>query len=79
MGRLLFVTERGDLGMGPTVLEAGDEVWILPGADVPLILRRSASSGEEYRLVGEAYVHGIMQGEAVAGVQEKDLKKVILV
>ena len=78
-GRLLFVTERGDLGMGPTVLEVGDEVWILPGADVPLILRPSASSVKEYRLVGEAYVHGIMQGEAVADVQEKDLKKVILV
>jgi hypothetical protein len=65
--------------MGPTVLEVGDEVWILAGADVPLILRPSASSGEEYRLVGEAYVHGIMQGEAVADVQDKDLKKVILV
>jgi hypothetical protein len=77
-GRLLFVTGSGDLGMGPPVLEVGDEVWILTGADVPLILRPSASSGE-YRLVGEAYVHGIMQGEALADVQENDLREVILV
>lgn len=77
-GRLLFVTGSGDLGMGPPVLEVGDEVWILTGADVPLILRPSASSGE-YRLVGEAYVHGIMQGEALADVRENDLREVILV
>ncbi|CAN9214695.1 unnamed protein product [Alternaria alternata] len=78
-GRSLFVTETGYLGMGPIVVEVGDEMWIFPGADIPLILRPSASSGEEFRLVGEAYVHGIMQGEAVADVQEQDLKKVVLV
>lgn len=78
-GRVLFVTERGCLGMGPAVLEVGDEVWVLAGADVPLILRPSKSSGEEFILVGEAYIHGIMQGEVVLNVQEDEMRMVSLV
>jgi hypothetical protein len=35
---------------------------ILFGAHVPFTLRRVA---EKYRLVGEAYVDGVMRGEAI--------------
>lgn len=72
-GRRLFATRKGYLGLGPASLEVGDTVWILPGAKVPFILRHAAGAAgnvaiEEmprYKLVGEAYVHGIMKGEAV--------------
>ncbi|KAN0113261.1 Heterokaryon incompatibility protein (HET) domain containing protein [Hyaloscypha variabilis] len=63
MGRRLFVTASGHQGIGPQALEKGDEVWILGGAKVPMVLRRVQEG--IYRLVGEAYVHGIMEGEAV--------------
>jgi hypothetical protein len=62
MGRKLFSTQRGMLGLGPRILKKGDLCCILFGAPVPFILRRD---GEQYRLVGEAYVHGVMKGEAI--------------
>ncbi|CAO2655431.1 Nn.00g104950.m01.CDS01 [Neocucurbitaria sp. VM-36] len=77
--RLLFVTERGFLGMGPQALEVGDEIWVLAGADVPFVLRPSKSSSREFSLVGEAYVHGAMQGEVVADIQEDNIRRVCLV
>jgi len=38
-------------------------VWLLKNADVPFILRPCGES--QYKLIGEAYVHGIMRGELV--------------
>ncbi|KAF4958303.1 hypothetical protein FGADI_2469 [Fusarium gaditjirri] len=63
-GRKLFMTESGLLGLGPKTLgqsSSKDEVWILTGARVPFILHHV--EGSKYRVVGEAYVHGLMYGE----------------
>jgi hypothetical protein len=62
-GRRLLRTEKGYLGMGSVSVEPGDQVWVLKGGDVPLILRPVKDG--RYRLIGEAYVHGIMRGEAL--------------
>jgi hypothetical protein len=78
-GSSLFVTEKGYLGMASVTLEVGDEAWALAGGHVPLILRPTGTSGDEFQLVGEAYIHGVMQGEAVSDVQEGDLREVVLV
>ncbi|KAF2685248.1 hypothetical protein K458DRAFT_450180 [Lentithecium fluviatile CBS 122367] len=59
-----FVTERGHVGCGPQDIREGDGVWIVAGCPSPLVLRRD---GEAWRVVGEAYVHGVMDGEAVSG------------
>ncbi|CZR57862.1 uncharacterized protein PAC_07751 [Phialocephala subalpina] len=63
--RRLFATDSARLGLGPRTMEEGDEVWIVESGAMPLILRPAGSEGE-YLLVGEAYVHGIMHGEAVS-------------
>lgn len=60
--RKLISTALGGLGLGPRTCEAGDEVWLLPGLRAPVVLRRG--SGETRIVVGEAYVHGYMLGEA---------------
>ncbi|KAJ3544560.1 hypothetical protein NM208_g2985 [Fusarium decemcellulare] len=64
-GRKLFMTESGLFGLGPKSLgqdpSSKDEVWLLMGARVPFILHHV--EGSKYRVVGEAYVHGIMYGE----------------
>lgn len=39
-GRRLFVTDKGRLGIGPSGMSIGDEVCILEGSAVPIILRR---------------------------------------
>jgi hypothetical protein len=60
----LFMTSQGHLGNGYLSIEAGDQIWVLVGASVPFVLR--PLDGGKYRLMGEAYVHGIMHGEAVS-------------
>ncbi|KAH8654252.1 heterokaryon incompatibility protein-domain-containing protein [Ilyonectria robusta] len=61
MARNLFTNY---LGIATTSVREGDSVWILSGSRVPLILRE-AGPYNEYRLVGGAYVHGFMGGEAL--------------
>lgn len=66
-----FITNTGLIGRGPVDVAPGDEVFILLGGNMPFILRRSNLStyapeiGSFHTLVGDAYVHGIMDGEYV--------------
>jgi hypothetical protein len=64
-GRKPFVTKKGHLGLGLDHVEPGDAVAVLIGSQVPFVLRKSV--GGRYKIVGEAYVDGIMDGEAVVG------------
>ncbi|WQF85182.1 Putative heterokaryon incompatibility [Colletotrichum destructivum] len=64
-----FLMDSGHLGLGGQSMEDGDGVWVVSGCPSPLVLREmpvsSVSGPFCYQLVGEAYVHGIMHGEAV--------------
>ena len=64
-GRKPFVTKNGHLGLGLGHVEPGDAIAVLIGCQVPFVLRKSV--GGRYQIVGEAYVDGIMDGEAVVG------------
>lgn len=64
--RALFVTRKGYIGLGPWNAREGDQVAILYGGQTPYLLRKSAVTGYN-TLVGEAYVYGIMAGEALIG------------
>lgn len=63
LGRLPFITGKGHLVLGPEYAERGDFIGLIKGNQVPFILRRRVD--EQYQLIGEAYVDGIMDGEAV--------------
>jgi len=63
MKRRFFVTEKGYMGLGPSSMEEGDIVYVLSGGQVPFIVRPTILA-EGLSLVGESYVHGIMDGEA---------------
>ncbi|TVY25852.1 Heterokaryon incompatibility protein 6,OR allele [Lachnellula hyalina] len=63
-GRRPLSISSGYYGIGPHETREGDVFVIFLGAQVPYILRR-CNKGNNYRLVGEAYVHGIMDGEAM--------------
>lgn len=60
--RCLFRTQEKRLGLAPIGAKVGDQVWFLSGARVPFVLRKVEN--ERFELVGEAYVHGCMRGEA---------------
>ena len=66
------MTRSGFLGLGPTGVRGGDVVAVLLGCGVPLVLRPEGGGagggravGHKYRVVGECYVHGLMDGEGV--------------
>lgn len=62
--RRFFTSVGGYFGLGPSCMEQGDVCAVLFGADVPFILRPT-EIGETFRLVGQAYMHGVMYGEVV--------------
>ncbi|RAQ99947.1 heterokaryon incompatibility protein [Stemphylium lycopersici] len=64
-----FIMEKGHLGMGPPDMRLGDQVWVLHGGNVPFVMRERLQ-GDGLHLVGDAYVHGIMDGQAVIGKQD---------
>ena len=66
--RRLMRTGGGLLGLGPTHMREGDEVWVLAGAKTPVVLRKLENGHHQF--LGEAYVHGIMHGEVTDLVSE---------
>jgi len=63
-------TKRGLLGIGPAGARPGDRVVLILGAPSPYLVRTQTMSDDGRsvdRLVGECYVHGIMDGEAMTG------------
>jgi hypothetical protein len=62
INRRFFVAGTGSMGIGPRCMQPGDVVTVLRGGQNPFILRKK---GDSYWLLGEAYVHGVMDGEAV--------------
>jgi hypothetical protein len=56
-----FLSEKGYVGLAPDTARVGDQAVILLGSKFTYVVRRI--EGTFYRLVGEAYVHGIMYGE----------------
>lgn len=54
-------------GLAPMAAQVDDVIVILYGCNVPVVLRpnRDLYGSTWYQLVGECYVHGLMDGEAV--------------
>ena len=60
--RKFFTTTKGLIGLGPRSMCTGDIICIMSGGRVPYVLREEK---HHHRLIGEAYVHGLMEGQAV--------------
>ncbi|KAA8566122.1 hypothetical protein MFRU_039g00630 [Monilinia fructicola] len=80
-GRRMFVTAKGFWGIAAQTLDPQmeDEIWVVAGSKVPMVLRRleGGGNGGNRRLIGEAYVRGVMTGE-VTGVARGKLENVFL-
>ncbi len=68
-GRHLFRTSAGRLGMGHSTLKVDDQVWLLAGSKSPVLLRPTGKGRFEF--IGEAYVDGLMFGEAWPKTDER--------
>lgn len=91
VGRRFITTEKGYIGFAPEQCDKGDYVAVLPGGNVPYILRpepvadalrdHGHGSSSCYTILGDSYVHGIMDGEAFDLVDETEggLQEIVLV
>lgn len=61
-GRRMFRTEDGHLGLGPSGIQKGDEVFLIKGCKTPMVLRPTRDPAQ-WTLVGACYLHGFMEGE----------------
>jgi len=59
--RIFLTTQRGFFALAPRSARQGDSVVLLSGLQYPFVLRRN---GGKWRILGPAYVHGVMDGEA---------------
>ena len=65
LGRSFFTTDGGYIGLAPIDTKPGDQVCILLGCQLPLVLR---PCGDGYhKVVGECYIDGFMDGAACLG------------
>lgn len=71
--RRLFITSSGHLGLGPSSMMSGDVMVVLFGGKVPFVLRAVAE--DQWKLVGECYVDGFMEGEAIDSRQRNAAKR----
>jgi hypothetical protein len=67
-----MISKRGYVGLAPKKTQLGDLLCILRRGETPFILRQIM---ESYSLVGEVYVHGIMNREGVQIAKPRDLRE----
>lgn len=77
-GRQFPVTASNSIGLVPKLANVGDEIYLLAGGKFLYVLR---PQGDCYRLIGECYIHGLMDGEALKVLQsgKKQLRQIRIV
>lgn len=77
MRRMIVTAQEHLLGIAPTNAQEGDLICIIFGCSVPVVLRKVVSdemTGEHhYQLMGDCYVHGMMDGEAFTIQQARNI------
>lgn len=68
--RAFATTANGYYVLGPKVMDPGDIICFLFGGKMPFCLR---PWGNHFLLMGECYVHGLMDGEAVELLKTGDV------
>ena len=77
INRRFYTISKGYIGLGPESTQVGDEVWIICDAETPFVLHpqpensnvpnnsNQTEEAKQFQLVGETYLHGFMNGEAL--------------
>lgn len=74
IGRRMGRAANGWLCLLPGEAKVGDRIILARGGRVPLVIRPLAGDDECFSFVGEAYIHGIMDGEAFNEEECKDIR-----
>lgn len=71
-----FMTAKGYIGTGPFDTKVGDVAFVLFGGKMPFLLRQMPDEADRpgcYTYVGNAYIHGFMDGEAINDAMEEQV------
>ena len=68
--RRFCLSREGRIGWVPYAAQEGDIVSLMRGSPVPVIIR-PVQRENSYLMIGQCYIHGIMDGEAVAGKEDQ--------
>ncbi|KAI8716452.1 HET domain-containing protein [Fusarium sp. LHS14.1] len=63
-GWKFVVTKQHRVGIVPPTAKKGDVVFVIHGGVVPFLLRKEGAFRGSFSLVGECYIHGLMNNEA---------------
>lgn len=74
-GRRMGVLRRNYAGMFPAAAMAGDRVAIFHGGNVPFVVREVPGGEVEYQLIGECYLDGLMDGQAVEVIRKSGINE----
>jgi hypothetical protein len=79
---IVFITDRGYIGLTLGSVKRDDRLYVVAGATVPFLLRKEEQNfrdwsaptnmGLWHTLVGGSYVHGIMDGEVMKMAELKN-------
>ena len=75
LGRVFFPTEAGFVGLAHKAAQKGDKVHIILGCQSPMLLRPEGAS--TFSVVGECYIHGLMDGEVFLGPLYPNWKRIL--
>lgn len=73
--RSLIITEKGFIGVAPMDTRPGDVVCVVRGYHMPIVIRPVEAKQGVYRLIGNSYVHGIMDGSFARAASRREVKK----
>lgn len=66
-GFRLMTSREGDLGWASPIAQPGNDIYLLAGCSMPVILRSHKSRRQAFIVIGHAYVDGMMDGEFCLG------------
>lgn len=76
--RRFCITKNGYVGLVPLLSRPGDLICIIFGGDTPYLVRPTACTDEgvvveelKCQLVGECYIHGMMDGEMISRAESR--------
>jgi hypothetical protein len=73
MARRFITTNEGNIGMASCRVAKGDQVCILLGCNIPLVLRQRENE-PYHEVIGECYLHGLMNGEIMNELDNRKFK-----
>jgi hypothetical protein len=68
-GRSIILTQKDSIGLGPVNAKMGDVVCVVRGCKTPII------RDGVYRLVGDSYAYGIMDGSSARAASWLEVRK----